>query len=79
MTGDIQATYMADLYTEGLDLQNEKLCHLPVALQMFNVIELTKPKMSDLSQQRVTVLIGEPMEFTETVEEYRKAKKTAVS
>ena len=29
--------------------------------------------------QRVTVLIGEPMEFTETVEEYRKAKKNAVS
>ena len=29
--------------------------------------------------QRVTVLIGEPMEFTETVDEYRKAKKNAVS
>jgi len=28
--------------------------------------------------QRVTVLIGEPMEFTETVEEYRKAKKSAM-
>ncbi|CAH3159833.1 unnamed protein product [Pocillopora meandrina] len=28
--------------------------------------------------RRVTVLIGEPMEFTETVEEYRKAKKTAM-
>lgn len=28
--------------------------------------------------QRVTVLIGEPMEFTDTVEEYRKAKKTAM-
>ena len=25
------------------------------------------------------MLIGEPMEFTETVEEYRKAKKNAVS
>ena len=29
--------------------------------------------------QRVTVLIGEPMEFTETVDEYRNAKKNAVS
>lgn len=28
--------------------------------------------------KRVTVLIGEPMEFTETIEEYRKAKKTAM-
>lgn len=28
--------------------------------------------------KRVTVLIGEPMEFTETVEEYRKAKKNAM-
>ena len=25
------------------------------------------------------MLIGEPMEFTETVDEYRKAKKNAVS
>jgi len=28
--------------------------------------------------KRVTVLIGEPMEFAETVEEYRKAKKSAM-
>ncbi|KAJ7374469.1 hypothetical protein OS493_007576 [Desmophyllum pertusum] len=28
--------------------------------------------------KRVTVLIGEPMEFTETIEEYRKTKKNAM-
>ncbi|RMX43820.1 hypothetical protein pdam_00023094 [Pocillopora damicornis] len=32
----------------------------------------------DTNKNLVTVLIGEPMEFTETVEEYRKAKKTAM-
>ena len=36
-------------------------------------------EMFSIFLQRVTVLIGEPMEFAETVEEYRKAKKSAVS
>lgn len=29
--------------------------------------------------QHVTVLIGEPMEFTDTLQEFRKARKSAVS